>query len=79
MSFEEPKHELLAKSNPIASEGFGVESLSGLKETMSKFFYWLLLFAGITTASCTLLERNKFERVFSFDRNLIATKEPELV
>ena len=44
-----------------------------------KYSYWLLLFAGITTVSCTLLERNKFERVFSFERNLIESKEPELV
>ena len=29
MRIEAPKHELLAKSNPIASEGFGIESLSG--------------------------------------------------
>ena len=29
MRSEKPKHELLAKSNSIASEGFGLESLSG--------------------------------------------------
>ena len=29
MCNEKPKHELLAKSNPIASEGFGVENLFG--------------------------------------------------
>ena len=28
MRSEEPKHELLAKSNPILAEGFGVENLS---------------------------------------------------
>jgi hypothetical protein len=34
---------------------------------------------GIVMVSCTSTEKDKFERVLSFDRNLINAKDPELV
>jgi len=48
---------------------------------MQKFKYLVLLslFAGIIMVSCTRTEREKYERVLSFDRNVVETREPELV
>ena len=50
------------------------------QDFMIKFkLYGILLLVGITIASCTLLEKNKFESVLTFERNLIESKEPEFV
>ena len=44
-----------------------------------KYSFLLLLFAGITVASCTLSKVGKFDKVFSFDRNTIEKSESEFV
>ena len=42
-----------------------------------KYFIFLSLFAGIIVTSC--VQREKFDKEFVFDRNLVNTKESELV
>jgi len=44
-----------------------------------KFSFLLLLFTGIIIVSCSRTEKDKFEKVVSFDRNFIETTKPELV
>jgi len=44
-----------------------------------KSFFLLSLFVGLTIVSCVRTEKDMFERVLSCDRNLVNTKDAELV